>query len=282
MSRHKKTSLLVITLALAAAVPPALYPRLGSSLAQVTSQEPDGELPVADYNAPEPADKVRRDKRRARGRKHDKATFSVDPSLGENVQVESSHWFYGLPALPTAQSAVVVIGEVVGANAFLSPDKSGVYSEYGVRISEVLKTDDATISRDCTIDVERHGGRVRLPSGQIQKYVVLNQGALRVGQKYALFLRRNQHDLQVITGYELGRNKVKPLDSVTLFERYKDADVQVFLEELRRAISFPESPPGNEYAMAPIENDPAPDPEPEPSSTPCTAPTPALARPLLC
>lgn len=274
MSRPKKTSLLVFTLTLATVVvSAALYLRSDPSLAQVTSQEPNAELPITDYDAPEPADKAKREKRRSKGRKYDKADFPVDPSLGENIQVETSHWFYGLPALPTAQSEVVLIGDVVSADAFLSQDKSGVYSEYGVRVSEVLKTDDPTISSNCTVEVERRGGRVRLPSGKIQKYVVLNQGALRVGQRYALFLRRNQQDLQVVTGYELRQNTVKPIDSVTLFERYKNADVQSFLDTLRRAISFPESPPGNEYAMEPIDDEP-PDPEADPGATPCAAPTP--------
>ena len=156
MSRHKKTSLLTCTLVLTMSVLSlALYARIGSSSAQGKPQAPSAEPPIADFDAPEPRDKVKRDKRKAKGRKYDKADFPVDPSRGERIQTETSHWFYGLPALPTAQSDVVLIGIVVSADAFLSPDKSGVYSEYSVRIAEVLKTDDATISSNSTVAVER-------------------------------------------------------------------------------------------------------------------------------
>ena len=231
--KHRKAGLFVALFTLMLVVAISLYARVDSSLAQETPQEPEAELPIVDYDAPEPADKEKREKRRAKGQKYGKADPPINPSIGEMSSTSSSHWFYGLTPLPTAQSEVVVVGEVIDANAYLTPDKSAVYSEYTVRVDEVLKTNDTTIVPNCTVDVQRLSGRVRLPSGHVQEYTVLQQGVPRVGRKYAFFLRRYQQDLVILTGYELHRNKVKPLDSVQMFQVYKNMDGQKFMDTLR-------------------------------------------------
>jgi hypothetical protein len=42
-------------------------------------------------------------------------------------------------ALPTHISNAVVIGEVTDAKAYLSEDRTSVYSEFTIRVGEVLK-----------------------------------------------------------------------------------------------------------------------------------------------
>jgi hypothetical protein len=42
----------------------------------------------------------------------------------------SDHWWLHLPALPIAQSDVVVVGAITGSRAFLSNDKHAIYSEF--------------------------------------------------------------------------------------------------------------------------------------------------------
>ena len=257
MLRHKKAPLFVALFTLMLVVAISLYAGIDGSLAQETQQEPEAELPIADYNAPEPADKEKREKRRAKGQKYNsKGDPPINPSEGDVTSTTYSHWFYGLTPLPTAQSQAVVIGEVLDANAYLSPDKSAVYSEYTVRVDKVLKTNDLTIAPNSTVDVQRPGGRVRLPSGLIQTYTVSGVGVPRIRRKYAFFLVRYQQDLVILTGYELHQNKVKPLDSVHMFQVYKNMNVQTFMDTLRQAIITPQTPLRNEYLMAPAESPP--------------------------
>jgi hypothetical protein len=136
----------------------------------------------------------------------------------------------------------------------------------------VLKSDDSAISVGQVVNAERYGGRVRIYTGLIQSYKVLNQGVPHIGGKYAFFLTRSQQDLRILTGYELRQNKVKPLDSVNLFAVYNNVDVQSFMGALRLALVSPQPAPNVEYSILPDDGDPAP--EPEPSGTPCAAPTP--------
>jgi hypothetical protein len=238
MLKHTKAGLFVALFTLMLVVAILLSARVDMSLARETPQEPEAELPIVDYNAPEPADREKRERRRAKGEKY-KGDRPIDPKIGEMTRTTYEHWFYGLTPLPTAQSEAVIVGEVTNANAYLTSDKSTIYSEYTVRVDEVLKTNDPTIIPNCKVDAQRLGGRVRVPSGQIQKYEVSGLGVPRIGRKYALFLVRYQQDLVLLTGYELHQNKVKPLDSVQMFQVYKNMDVQTFMDTLRQAIITP-------------------------------------------
>ena len=272
MPRHQLTPVFFLLLGAILISAILMYDQAGPSLAQQTEvQEPDAKLPVVYCDAPESADKARREKRREKGLKYDKADLPVNPSSELRTTTTVSHWFYGMPSLPTLESDVIVLGEVADANAFLSPDKTGVYSEYTVRVDQVLKTDDSTIAPNQSIDAQRPGGRVRLSSGLVQSYKVANQGVPRVHGKYVLFLKRVQGDLLILTGYELRTNKVKPLDKVGLFNSYTDLSSQSFMDTLQEALISPQSAPSVEYYM-PI--DPVEPPDPGPSPGTCAAPTP--------
>ena len=197
-----------------------------------------------------------------------------DPSLNVRTTSVVNHWFYGMPSLPTLQSDVIVLGEVADANAFLSPDKTGVYSEYTIRVDQVIKTDDATVLRSQTIDAQRAGGRVRQPSGLVQTYEISDQGVPRIGGEYVLFLKRVQGDLLILTGYELRNNNVKPLDKVGFFNNYRDMDSASFMDQLQQALTFPQSVPSAEsYLLIEPIDPPEPDPSPSPSQA-CSTPTP--------
>lgn len=201
MPKHKQTYLFLILLAVTLVLATFSYDQTERSFAQQILQERDTKLPVVDYDAPESKDKARRERRRRKGRKYNNAMMPVHPSAEVITSTSASHWFYGMPPLPTAQSDILVLGEVVNAEAFLSPDKTGVYSEYSVRVDEVLKTDDPAITVGQTINIERYGGRVRLQSGLVQSYNVLYQGAPRVNGKYVFFLSRSEQDLRIMTGH---------------------------------------------------------------------------------
>jgi hypothetical protein len=211
--------------------------------AGITALQPPGrdpqrkraEYPIVDYNAPELSDLKERAKRREKGKKYDAALQPIRPDLKDVRRMEHIHFPADITALPVSRSAAIIVGKVTNAVAYLSPDKTGVYSEFQIVIDEVIKNDNQTpISVGETISVQRPGGRVRVPSGQIHEYRT-SLNPLEVGCRYALFLIRRESDFLVFTGYELRRGTVSPLDDLPIFDQYKDASEAAFIDELRKA-----------------------------------------------
>lgn len=227
---------------------------------QFKAQTQQGDdLPIADYSSALPEDAKERTKRRARNKrydlpsdvkKEDVSRFTLkedDPAI--LLPLSSSHPKTE-PAIPVADSDAVIIGEVVNAQAYLSNDKTRVYSEFTVRISDVLKGgSDGTLYAGAQIDAERPGGRVRFLSGKIlQRGAPYGKNMPRVGQRYLLFLKQNDEgqDYSIITGYELRGGRIFPLDrspqgnakssQFAEYEKYTDSDEIVFLNDVRTAI----------------------------------------------
>ena len=202
-----------------------------------------GKFPVADYEAPEPSDPEKRAKRKARNRRHDNSMMGVKgglnpaPDVGDEVFLIND-WEVRVPALPASQSEVVLIGEVLDANAFVSEDKIGVYSEFNVRAGEVLKNvSPSSISVGDVICTERQGGQVRYPSGRTMWFRIQLQNMPAVGGRYVLFLKQGADGaFSIITGYELRGGRVYPLDSASNFKKHEGADEAAFLQQVRDAI----------------------------------------------
>jgi hypothetical protein len=70
----------------------------------------------------------------------------------------------------------VVLGIVTSRDAYLSEDRTGIYSEFTVLVSEVFKDPTKTIISGMPISVNRTGGAVRFKSGKFQKYQIAHQG----------------------------------------------------------------------------------------------------------
>src|SRR5205823_1522335 len=119
-------------------------------------------FPIVDSTATLPTDP---NERANRNRKNKKYNSRPALPISESDQIYAfTDWELGLPALPVAKSAAIVIGEVSTAQAFLSEDKSAVYSEFGLRIDEVLKTETRLpVVSGSVLPVERMGGPVRFP-----------------------------------------------------------------------------------------------------------------------
>jgi len=214
----------------------------------------EDQFPIVDYTAQGTADLAKRARREAKGQKYDDAQIPISDSSGQTVSMVD--WEVGLSALPTAKSAAVVIGEVTDAQAYLSSDKTGVYSEFTVRVNEILKDESQmSLTPGGSVLVEREGGRVRFPSGNILRQSTRNQGMPRIGRRYVFFLThdfpwrgRQDQDLYILTGYELRAGRVFPLDfplggKHPLATTYKDGAVTSFLNDLRSAIANQSSIP---------------------------------------
>ncbi|MBA3240318.1 MAG: hypothetical protein H0T60_03740 [Acidobacteria bacterium] len=221
-----------------------------STVVELRSQDQLGQddveasqVPVADYNAPKPTDA----KRKAKNKRHEKKLPAAIDAEGENMPaVSTAHWWSGLSALPADKSAAVVIGEVRNAEAFLADDRTGIYSEFTISISEVLKNDAANPLADSVV-VERTGGAVKFPNGRTRAFRLSGMGFPRVGRQYVFFLGRNSGggDYSILTGYEMRGGKVLPLDGQgkkLRFNEYSGADAEAFLREVRVAVSRSSQP----------------------------------------
>lgn len=204
-------------------------------------------FPVVDLNSPEPADASLKKRRADKSRKFDNKS---QPKISEltNVTFVANEELGKLPALPVERSSMILVGEIVSANAYLSSDKSSVYSEFEVRIETIFKNKSRqTFNPGNLMAIERFGGRVRLPSGKLFIAAVDNQDMPRLGVRYVLFLtndffgtKHSDEDFNLLMGYELRAGKVFPLDRVSPkhpISRYLNADETALLADLSSALA---------------------------------------------
>ncbi len=120
----------------------------------------------------------------------------------------------GIPALPTKESDLIVIGKVVSASAHLSNDQKGIYSEFDITVSEVLKS-GSSFRNTKVLTMDRRGGTVRYPSGQTIVYFFEGKGLPRLQKEYLLFLQGDKvsPNHHIIRAFELkGDNSFAAVD----------------------------------------------------------------------
>ena len=212
--------------------------------------------PVADYGSPEPSDS----KRKARKKRHNirlKPYDNVD--VRQLMLTESSQSSWGgppshapaEPALPAGHSDVVLVGEVVDAKAFLSEDKTNVYSEFTLVVGEVLKNSTTIeLAPGASVITTRPGGAVRFPSGKVIQRGSGGKPFPLAQRKYVFFLKYDAagQDFPLMTAYELREGRVIPLDGLDIdgrllepyaaYQEYKGTDEATFINKVREAISM--------------------------------------------
>lgn len=218
---------------------------------QFDMAEFESQFPVTDYTTSDPEAINRRASRQRRGRKYNGVSLRLDESINAPITLQTN-WETGLSALPVARSHAVVMGEVIGAEAYLAEDGTSVYSEIAIRLGEVLKnTSRVQLNPGSRITVEREGGRVRFPSGQVRLSYTAGHGMPRVGRRYVFFLTHDfpfpiqddgEQDLYLLTGYELRAGRVFPLDNPgdgthPLATTYRGANDETLLSDLRSVIT---------------------------------------------
>lgn len=210
------------------------------------AEAPDfNDFPIVDFEAKEPIEPKVKAARNAKASKYSRK-YGGEINEGLHQIFTNSDWDLRLPALPVARSAAIFIGTIVDAQAHLTPDKTGVFSEFGFQVDSILKSDPKrTVAAGDTVRVERSGGRVRMPSGKIVVSWTNHQNMPKVGSRYVLFLTHDFEtagdtgdDFYLLTGYEFKNGKVAPLDSSTNREvlAYKGATESSFLEDLSNAL----------------------------------------------
>ena len=177
-------------------------------------------FPIANYNELPPTDVRAGVAREAKNKKFNNPAKAISESSTQIFTVMD--WDSGLPVFPIERSSAVIIGRITDAKAYLSADKSAIYSEFAVHIDAVLKNDErCPIEPENSLVVGREGGRVRLPSGKVVVSWINHQNMPRIGGKYALFLTHefprggdSGDDFYIVTGYELVNGNVALMDDI--------------------------------------------------------------------
>lgn len=207
--------------------------------------------PVVDYSTGGAPQTYRREK----GEKYG-AIPSIWPEINGNEQETIIiDWESGLPALPTGQSEVILIGSVSDAKALLSADKSLVFSEFQIRIETVFKNTSKLHLRNLDIIVgERQGGVVRYQNGFDKWVRVAGQRMPKVGAKYLFFLslkvpgRRTQsEDLSILTAFEIVGDSVVTLDNPSggthpIARKYSGRPIADLLRDLEQLLMNEDAP----------------------------------------
>lgn len=150
----------------------------------------------------------------------------------------SSHWVFEVPAIPIKQSDTIIVGSVKTGRAFLSDDRTGIYSEFSINIERILKSSEVLKEAD-EIFVERAGGAVRFPNGKVQRIIVfLGQEMPQAGQRYIFFLKKleDEKNYSILTAYEIRENKINPLDAIEPYTKYDNANSNSFLDKIVEGI----------------------------------------------
>lgn len=211
-----------------------------SSLEQ-RKKEFNSQFPTALYDAPEDTDPEKKAKRKLKNKRYDDRSGSVSNDLPvddgeENMLVTHSEPKAGLPA---SESEIIVVGEILEAQAYVSNNKKNVYSEFTVRLGETLKNNSTSIIQGSLITVDREGGFVEYKNGKKRLHKIAGFGMPRVGRRYVLFLKNpeNTPNYEIITGYELKSDGVVNLDGFEQFTAYRGMDEVAFIKAVREAIT---------------------------------------------
>jgi hypothetical protein len=196
-------------------------------------------FPIADYDEPDLSDSKKNEARKEKKlRKNNHRVVASKPPSWQTELVEINEGGIELPALPVAESAYIVLGKVTAAEAHLSENKKNVYSEFKVSVEKVFKTASSSVFEGTEIVVDRIGGFVKYPNGQLVLYRTFGLDMPLVGQRYLFFLTsKNQQDLSILTAYESSANGIKPLDESPQFEKHRGQTEEALLHSLHDALS---------------------------------------------
>lgn len=199
---------------------------------------PDGsKYPVVDYAGPRSHEKERLKKSSRYDMQWSFVRPNPDPAVTRvNFEDESPP----PEAIPT-ESDLIVTGQVLDAKAYLTNDKRNVYSEFVIRINEILKHDEGkNLVFAETITSDRMGGRVRYPDGREVVYEQSGRAMPSVGATYVFFLTKDTKSptYRILTGYEIAGDKIEPLDRAVKIDEDKHRNEMEFLKAIRAKVAL--------------------------------------------
>ena len=190
--------------------------------------------PTADYNAPEITNTAERQERIIKNRRYDKKLSVITSPAPDDIAAISSDAESEPAAIPFAESKLIIIGEILSSKAFLSNEKKGIYSEYSVRIQDILKEDkQKKWQLDETITMDRAGGVVCYPNGQKMLYRNDWQNFPEVNGRYVIFLANDDEqnsNYSLLTAYRLQDGKITALDKSPEFREFDGKNETDFIK----------------------------------------------------
>jgi hypothetical protein len=133
-------------------------------------------------------------------------------------------------------SSLVILGKVVKADAFLSNDKGGVYTEYTILTEEIFKNSDDVTTK--TVIADREGGVVLYPHGQRVLYQSTDRALPEAGSDYVFFLAKDRvsPNYLILTSYELSSRGVRPMELIRPTSDFPK-DKNQFIEIVRKSLA---------------------------------------------
>jgi hypothetical protein len=213
-----------------------------------------GSLVVGEFEAP-PQSPQDAERRQIREKRYTSAHLSkkvADPGFLVDGKSETSEVRFidyvavavGKPldpsGMPASISTAIVVGTIISGKCFVTKDHTYVYTDYDVRVDQILKQDPgANLSVGIDLVAAREGGAVHFPSGHITNFLTVGHGLPEIGSQYILFLSRSfpslpEYDIIFDAGYEIKNGRVYALDDVN--SQYTGADVATFMDEVQKAI----------------------------------------------
>ena len=180
---------------------------------------------------PEPVDKQEAKLRRSRG-----IAYSSDSQrhLGAGL---GGHMFVDLVKLDRdfAPSPTVVLAEVTRTQSYLSRDLGNLYTEWTARVQEIIaQAASKSLGKDTQISINRVGGHLRMPSGEI--YELTTSGLpnpLFTNKTYILFLTYDPccDWFQLDKSWIVENGKMQPVDNWDGNSRYAGIPLDEFRRE---------------------------------------------------
>jgi len=218
--------------------------------AQLAKQIDDAATPVVDLQNPDTSDRVDKNNRRIKNARHDNSgSDKTRPIPNATAVVGESQARAGFSDLPVATSDLIIEAVVSESHAFLSNDKTGIYSEFTLLVSKPPRLPVGTgLNINDRIVAERFGGKIKYPSGQTIRWGNARQGIPLIGKRYIFFLSKvDQDTYKLITAYEIVGDTVSPLDGsriepggrqgASIFDKHNGENLDSFLAEVDKAIN---------------------------------------------
>jgi hypothetical protein len=190
--------------------------------------------PVVEAEETEPGDPVKKAKLKKQKKRYDTDAPFTNPGPKDEELAFRPEWQFNFPALPVVQSDVIAIGQVVSAEAHRSNNKMNVFSNFEMRVDEVLK---GNLNAGDVINIQRVGGFVKYPNGRKVLFRLSGNGMPGMGARYVFFLDAVDEDYTILTAYELAPEGVVPLDNSAQFQTYQGVTEISFIASVREAIS---------------------------------------------
>jgi hypothetical protein len=143
------------------------------------------------------------------------------------------------PPFPMSDGILIVVGDVISVNAFLSNDRGGVYTELTIRIDELLKNSESGKAAPQKVMADREGGIVVYPNGQRVMYQSSERGLPLLGSRYLFFLKKNgpSPNYEIIASYDITGDQIYHMEKGAVLEEINDSTRPAFLENIRNKIA---------------------------------------------